>query len=380
MRKTFKYRLYPTRKQAKTLQLWLDLCRRVYNDALAWRREAWEDSRQSVNYYDQARQLPQLKRDAPELMVVHSQVLQDVLRRLDKAFQAFYRRCKNGEKPGYPRFKSETRYHSFTFPQWGTGAFFREGKLWLSKIGAIRIKLHRPIKGCIKTVTITHKAGRWYACFSVEVETKRSRPLPKTKTKTGKTVGIDVGVESFATLSDGTQIENPKWYRRAERRLAKAQRRVSRRKKGSNRRKKAMQLLQRAHEKVQNQRKDFHHKLSHKLVNENDAIYFEDLNVKGLVRNHPLAKNISDAGWGQFLRFVCYKAEEAGREAIAVPPQWTSQVCSGCGETVTKSLSQRWHRCPHCGLELHRDHNAALNIQRLGRSLQGVPVVTGAMN
>ncbi|MFQ5794594.1 MAG: RNA-guided endonuclease InsQ/TnpB family protein [Candidatus Bipolaricaulia bacterium] len=208
------------------------------------------------------------------------------------------------------------------------------------------------------------------------VEIDKPEPLPKT----GKDVGIDVGVESFATLSDGTQIENPQWYHKAERRLAKAQRRVSNRKPESHRCHKAVRLLQRAHEKVQNQRKDFHHKLSWKLVNENDAIYYEDLNIQDMVKNRRLAKSISDAGWGQFLRFICYKAEEAGRDAVAVPPQWTSQKCSSCEETVAKSLSQRWHRCPHCGLGLHRDHNAALNIQRLGRSLQGVPAMVGAMN
>ncbi|MFQ5794044.1 MAG: RNA-guided endonuclease InsQ/TnpB family protein [Candidatus Bipolaricaulia bacterium] len=264
---------------------------------------------------------------------------------------------------------------SFTFPQPSNGSVhLKDGKLWLSKIGAVKIKLHRPLQGRIKTATIIRKAGRWYACFSVEMD--QPEPLPKM----GKDVGIDVGVESLATLSDGTQIENPRWYRKAERRLTKAQRRVSRRKRGSNRHHKAVRLLQRAHEKVQNQRKDFHHKLSRKLVNQYDRIYYEDLNIQNMVKNCHLAKSISDAGWGQFLRYVCYKAEEAGRDVVAVTPQWTNQKCSGCEEIVIKSLSQRWHRCPHCGLELHRDHNAAVNIQRLGRSLQGVPTEVGAMN
>lgn len=363
MRKSFKYRLYPTRKQAECLQRTLDLCRELYNAALEERRTAWRERGIAISYTAQAAQLPDIKRDRPDLAEVYSQVLQDVLRRLENTFQAFFRRVRNGEKPGFPRFKGHSRYDSFTYPQYPSGVSLRE-KLYLSKIGGIRIKLHREIKGTIKTVTIKREVGKWYAVFSCQ-----DVPI-QTLPKTGAAVGIDVGLESFAMLSNGTRIENPRWYRSAKRKLRMAHRVVSKREHGSQRRKKAVRLLQVAYAKVRNQRRDFQHKLSRWLVTNYDVIAFEDLNIKGMIRNPYLAKSISDAGWGQFIALLLYKAEEAGKEAIAVSPQLTSQRCSGCGEIVAKSLSQRWHLCPHCGLSLHRDHNSALEILRLGRSLQ----------
>jgi putative transposase len=364
MRKSFKYRLYPTRKQAERLQHTLDLCRELYNAALEERRVAWRDHGIRVNYFSQSAQLPELKEARPDLVEVYSQVLQDVLRRVEKTFQAFFRRCRDGERPGYPRFKGYNRYDSFTYPQYPSGASLRDNRLYLSKIGGIKVKLHRAVEGTVKTVTIKREAGKWYAIFSCE--NVPAKPLPKT----GQAVGIDVGLESFATLSDGTQIQNPRWYQRAQRRLKVSQRTVSRRKRGSQRWTKAVRALQVAHAKVRNQRLDFHHKLAHGLVSKYDLIAFEALNIKGMVRNHHLAKSLSDAGWGQFLRILAFKAEEAGKQAIAVNPRLTSQRCSRCGTIVQKGLSQRWHLCHVCGLSLHRDHNSALEILRLGRSLQ----------
>jgi len=360
IRKAFRYRAYPTSKgTVARLQHTLDLCRNLYNCALEERRNAYRHNGISINYFSQANQLPAIKRDLPEYKDVGAHVLQDVLRRLDKAFKAFFHRVHNGEKPGYPRFKGRNRYDSFTYPD-VAGWKLNGKKLRLTKIGTLKLRLHRPIQGEIKTVTIQCKVGKWYVCFSVVIP--KPDPLPKT----GKQVGIDVGIESFATTSDGAQIENPRWYRRAEWKLKQAQRKVSKRKKGSKRRAKAVRQLQRAHVKIGNQRRDFHHKLANKLIAESDVIAFEKLNVKGMVQNPYLAKSISDAGWGQFLRILCVKAVEAGRTAIAVKPQLTSQLCSGCGQRVDKGLSQRWHGCPHCGLWLHRDHNAAHNILQWG--------------
>ena len=301
----------------------------------------------------------------PEYGEVHSQVLQDVVQRVDRAFQAFFRRVKNGETPGYPRFHGRNRYNSVTYPQFGNGAALDNGFLVLSKIGRIGVRWSRPLEGTPKTVTISREADGWYVCFScAEVAT---RPLAPT----GQETGIDLGLESFATLADGTRIFNPGWYRKAERALKTAQRRVSRRKKGGNRRRKAVKLLAKAHLRVKRQRQDFHHKTALTLVRENDAIYHEDLPTANMVKNHHLAKSISDAGWSQFLRILAAKAAYAGRRVVAVPPAYTSQTCSGCGVVVSKGLSVRWHSCPDCGASLHRDHNAAKNIERLGQSLRG---------
>ena len=202
------------------------------------------------------------------------------------------------------------------------------------------------------------------------------QPLPET----GQEVGIDLGLEAFATLPDGTRIFSPGWYRKAERALKTAQRRLSRRKRGSNRRKKAVNLLAKAHQKVKRQRQDFHHKTALALVRANDVIYHEDLQTANMLKNHHLAKSIQDAGWAAFLSILAAKAVYAGRRVVAAPPAYTSQICSGCGVMVQKGLSVRWHACPNCGTSLHRDRNAAKNIERLGQSLRGGAAVLASEN
>jgi putative transposase len=268
---------------------------------------------------------------------------------------------KSGANPGFPRFKPRARYDSFTYP--ATGFAIRDGKLTLSKIGKVRIKLHRSIEGKVKTCTVKREAGRWYVCFSVECEEK---PLSTS----AESVGIDVGLTTFATLSDGTEIDNPRWYKEAQAKLSRAQRRVARRRKGSNGRHKAVQLLARIHAHIRNQRADFHHKASRTLVNNYGLIIVEDLNVKGLAGGM-LAKSVSDAGWGMFLDKIAYKAEETGRRFMRVNPNGTSQRCV-CGADVPKKLSQRWHECKACGLSVGRDHASALEILRLGLSRQAL--------
>ncbi len=254
------------------------------------------------------------------------------------------------------------------------GARLDNGFLVLSKLGRIAVRWSRPVEGTPKTVTISREADGWYVCLScAEVPVQF---LPST----GQETGIDLGLESFATLSDGTMIHNPRCYRRAERRLKTAQRKVSRRKKGSNRRRKAVKLLAKAHQTVKRQRLDFHHKAALALVRANDTIYHEDLQTANMVKNHHLAKSISDAGWSQFLSILDAKAAWAGRRVVAVPPAYTSQTCSGCGVVVTKGLSVRWHACPDCGTSLHRDHNAAKNIERLGQSLRGGVALAASEN
>ena len=367
-RKTYKYKLKPTPEQERALAFVVRRCRELYNTALEERKTAWERGGVSVTYYQQKAQLPAIKAVRPEYQDIHSQVLQDVVLRLDRAFQAFFHRVKDskaGEKPGYPRFQGERRYHSFTYPQFENGARLDNGFLVLSKLGRIAVRWSRPIEGTPKTVTISHEADGWYACFScAEVPIVPLEP-------TGQETGIDLGLESFATLADGTMIHTPRYYRKAEAYLRRSSRRVARRKKGSHRRCKAVKLLARAHQQVRRQRQDFHYKSALALVQSYDAIYHEALQTANMLKNHHLAKSIADAGWSGFLGILAFKAAYAGKRAVAVPPAYTSQACSGCGVIVHKGLSVRWHSCPECGTELHRDHNAALNILALGKQQSG---------
>jgi putative transposase len=365
--KAYKFKIKPSKRIEAIFDRWLDGCRELYNAGLQERRDAYKMNGLSVNYHAQAVQLPKIKDIREDIARINAQVLQDTLRRLSKAFDAFFRRVKAGENPGYPRFKGKDRFDSFTFPQM-KGSFRLEGdKLHLSKIGSCRVRLSRRVEGTIKTCTIKREADGWYVIFAVEENQSRFFP------KTGDAVGIDVGIENFATLSTGETVENPQYYRSTEKELKTAQRRVSRRpNKRSNRRRKAVKLLQKKHQKTGRQRADFHHKTALKIVREFDAIAVEDLNVKGMVRNHHLAKSISDAGWSQFTSILTSKAESAGRVVIKVNPSYTSQDCSQCGARVRKTLATREHRCINCGFAAHRDHNAALNIRERGARASGM--------
>ena len=352
----------------------LMLCRHVYNAALGERREAWHMRGISVSYYQQKAELPGVKAAMPEYAEVHSQVLQDVVWRVDRAFQAFFRRVQAGEKPGYPRFQGRCRYNSFTYPQFDNGARLDNGVLVLSKIGRVALRLHRPIEGMPKTVTISREADGWYACIScADVPVC---PLPPT----GQETGIDVGLKVFLVTAQGAVVENPRYLRRGERHLKRAQQRVSRRKKGSHRRAKAVGLLRKAHQDIARQRSDFHHKTALALVRQNDTIYLEDLRVANMVRHHALAKSISDAGWARFRSILEAKAVWAGRRVVAVPPAYTTQDCSQCGERVPKSFSVRTHICPSCGYLADRDVNAARNVLRAGQARQGAGALAPALN
>ncbi|HEY1387619.1 MAG TPA: transposase [Ktedonobacterales bacterium] len=365
LRKTFKYKLKPTPEQERDLERVLMVCRWLYNTALEQRIILYRQRGISLTRFSQEAELKDLRAEMADYATIHSHVLQDVLARLDKTYQAFFRRVHQGEKAGFPRFQSRTRWHSFTYKEYGNGARLDNGFLVLSKFGRMAMRWSRPLEGTPKTVTISREADGWYVCFSCAYVP--AQPLAPT----GQETGIDLGLESFATLADGTMINNPRCYRRAERKLKTAQRRVSRRKKGSNRRRKAVKLLAKAHLKVKRQRADFHHKTALALVRTNDTIYHEDLQTANMLKNHHLAKSISDAGWSAFLSLLAAKAAYAGRRVVAVPPAYTSQMCSGCGVVVKKGLSVRWHSCPDCGANLRRDHNAAKNIERAGQALRG---------
>ena len=361
MRKTYKYRLYPTDAQQQALAAQLGEACRLYNAALQERRDAYKRCGVSLHYYDQANQLKAIRGEGT-CELANFSACQDVLRRVDKTFKAFFRRVKAGQKAGYPRFKSQRRFDSYTFPSYGDGCRLIEAKLYLQGIGHIKVKLHRPVDGAIKTVTAKRDCGKWYVCFSVEYA---ATPLPETVSRTG----IDVGLTAFVTLSDGATIESPRHYKQSQAKLRLAQRRVARRHRGGHNRRKAVALLQKAHAKVKNQRTDFQHKVARQLVNTYGMIAVEDLNIKGLASGM-LAKSVHDASWSSFLDKLTYKAVEAGRQVLHVDARGTSQACL-CGAEGRKTLSQRWHHCEACGLSAARDHVSAQLILRLGLSLFG---------
>jgi len=362
MNKSYKFRVFPTKAQVRTLEETIDLCRWTYNQTLAYRKNMWESEKKNVSMYDSHKLLPTWKAEKPELKGVFSQVLQNVQERVDLAFKAFFRRVKNHENPGYPRFKGRGRYNSFTYPQ--CGFKIKNSKtLYLSKIGDIKIKIHRRVKGQIKTLTVIRTIrGKWYVTFSVE---QKSVDAPSNN---GPVVGIDLGLDKFMTFSNGEAVDNPRFFRSEEQLLAKKQSQRDKLPKGSAERKKITRVIQRIHERIANKRSNFAHQLSHKLVTKYSVVCLENLNIKSMLRDgtRGLSKSISDASWSLLLRLISYKAESAGSKAIFVDPRNTSQMCSFCGALVPKQLKDRIHKCPFCDLEMDRDQNAAVNILRLG--------------
>lgn len=348
----------------------LEECRWLYNHFLEERMTAWETEKKSLGYYDQAVSMPRLKKQRPSLTCVHSQILQNVAVRIDLAFKAFFRRVKAGEKPGYPRFKGKDRYDSMsmTFPQMPSGCCVKEDRLFVSKVGHIKIVLHRQLEGMPKTATIRKSAtGKWYVSFSCEVEPKR---LPSNN----KAVGIDVGLHSFTMLSTGKEIACPKFFRQEEKALAKSQRQLSKAEKGTPKRRHRRKVVARVHERIAFRRQNFTHQHSRQIVNSFGTIAVEDLEINRMNHNHCLAKSISDAAWSMFFWMLLYKAAEAGRVFVRVNPAYTSQDCSRCGHRQTMPLANRVYNCPCCKLELDRDLNAALNILRLGLQSLGLGI------
>jgi len=365
MRKTFKYRLYLTPAQETILLKTLDECRWLYNHLLEQRKTAWEQDGRSLSLYDQQADLPALKRERTPLKIAYSQVLQHVAVRIDLAFQAFFRRVKAGETPGFPRFRGQERYTSLTYPQLANGCVRVDAERRLVRVahvGDLRIVYHRPLEGMPKTATLSvSSTGKWSICFSCACADPT--PLPKT----GQEVGIDVGLTTFATLSTAEQIANPHFFRTDEKALGKVQKRLSKEEKGTPERKKRRKPVARVHERIGWRRSNFAHQHSRRLVNAHDLIAVEDLSIHRMLHNHCLAKSISDAAWNQFVQLLSYKAAWAGREYIAVNPASTSQDCSACGHRQKMPLSERTYTCPCCGLVIDRDLNASLNILGVGR-------------
>lgn len=363
MLKTFQFRLYPSKTQREGMEATLETCRRFYNDLLAERKFAWECEQRSVCKTEQFRRVKGLKDTSPYAKGIHSHILQVVVTDVAKAFDAFFRRVKAGEKPGYPRFKGRFRFDSFGLKEYGNGFKIDGRRLQISGIGRIAVRWHRPIEGDIKTVRIVRKADGWYASFSVVVEPK---PLPET----GDVVGVDVGITALLTTDKGEKTQNPRWYRKAQAKLRAAQRRVARRKKGGKNRRKAVVMLKREHQRIQNSRRDFLNKVVFGLVASYDGIALEDLRICNMVQNHHLSKSILDAGWGYLVSQLTHKAEDAGRVVELVDPAYTSKTCSCCGKLFENlTLKDRWVNCsnPDCGLSMDRDMNAAINILKRSR-------------
>lgn len=353
--KTVSAKLYPTASQEHSLARFLDVGRWVFNKALEHRIKAYNRRGESVQYMQQQAMLTRWRGHMDWLRVVPVRVERDALRRVDRGMQAFFRRVKSGQKPGFPRFKSRLRWRSFEVLQ--PGKYLRDGnRVYVPGIGPVKYRGMMGFVGSIQGLRVVRKERGWYVQLIVDSgKPPAAKPIERR-------IGIDVGLTHFATFSTGEKIENPRWYRDGQRRLRFLQRIGSRRKKGSNRRRKAYSRVARFHERIAETRKDWIHKLTRRLVNEYDLIAVEKLNIQGMVRSR-FAKSISDAAWGRFVNTLTYKAVNAGATVVAVDPRGTSQECSKCGQTVPKLLSDRVHSCT-CGYVADRDENAALNILR----------------
>jgi putative transposase len=363
MLKTFKYRLYPTKRQITKFNTQLELCRWVYNKTLELRKNAIEQEHKSISLYDSNKFLILWTKEKLNLKNVYSQVLRDCQLRVDLAFKSFFRRIKNKQNPGYPRFKSFGRYDSFTYSQSGFNINTKWNTLYLSKTGHIPIVLHRPIQGRIKTCTIQKtQTDKWFVCFSCVVD------QPEPLYKTNQIMGMDLGLKTYIQISDKKKIKNPRFFHKAQKDLAKVQRKLDKFPKGdrSPKRQKVKKSVAKIHEKIANRRADFCHKTALKLVQDYDFIAHENLNIKNMLEQKKFSKSIADASWAQLINFLTYKAAEAGKVTVAVNPQNTSQQCSRCGILVPKDITVRVHNCSHCGLAIDRDLNASYNILRLG--------------
>ena len=385
MLRTFRYPLHPTIAQESTIDSWRVICQQLYNAALQHRRDAWEHEKRqrqlaedrneergrtkSVTYATQTVELTAIRRGDALLDAMPLEAQRSALRRIDRAFVAFFRRCRSGETPGYPRFRSRDRYDSFDIgrvvPHDDEARGSRSAHVRIPKLGLVKFHEYRPLRGRVLNTTVRRVAGRWYICFQCDLG------AAPAKKPVASAVGVDVGLTSFATLSDGTAVENPRYFRRAEDQLAMRQQRLSRRQRGSASRRRAKLLVAKAHERIKNQRLDFARKLVCALFTKYDLVAYEDLNIRGMVRamDGHLSKSINDAAWGVFVHALACKAESAGKWAVAVDPRGTTQRCSQCGVHVPKDLSVRVHVCGGCGLVLGRDENASRNILALGRSV-----------
>ncbi len=385
------FRLRPTARQHVALAACLDAHRELYNAALQERRDGWSHSTTRIRYGDQSAQLSEIRRVRPDQAVWSFSSQQATLRRLSKAFDGFFGRVKAGQKAGYPRFKGKARFDSVEWPKDGDGARWHPDleRVYLQGVGQVKVTVHRRVQGRVKTIQIKRQGRRWTLVLSCdEVPTD---PLPAT----GSQVGIDVGVVTYATLSDGITVENPRWARQAATRLEAAQRRLARTKRGSRNRAARRETVAAKHRKIANRRNDFHHKQARALVARYDLLVVEDLKIANMLRRakrkpapgNPgqflpngaraksgLNRSISDAGWGQFVSILRAKAEDAGRFWIEVDPRPTPDKCARCGHAAPENrVTQAEFACQRCGHSAPADEHAARNILRAGLALHAAP-------
>lgn len=387
MRRAYVFRLRPTARQHIALTACLDGHRELYNAALQERRDAWSHSKTRIGYGDQSAQLTEIRGARPDQAVWSFSSQQATLRRLNKAFAGFFRRVRAGQKAGYPRFKGAARFDSVEWPKDGDGARWHpdQNRVYLQGIGNVKVSVHRKVEGRVKTIQIKRQGRRWMLVLSCD-EVAAS-PLPAT----GAHAGVDVGVVTFATVSDGTAVQNPRWARQAAAKLEVAQQRLARATRGSNNRRRKRETVGALHRKITNRRKDFHHKQARELAARYDLIVVEDLKIANMLRraqpkldpDNPgqflpngaraksgLNRSISDAGWGQFVSILRAKAEDAGRTWIEVDPRHTSDRCERCGHAARENrVTQAAFVCQRCGHAAPADQHAARNILRAGLAL-----------
>lgn len=366
--RTFKYRIYPTASQVAALELHLSEACRLYNAALQERRDAWRMQRKSVSFYDQTRQLTEI-RSAGDVGIVCAKTGEQVLRRVDRAFRAFFRRVRSGDRPGYPRFKSVHSFDSFTAVI-GNGATIVDGRVVIRGVGALKAKWHRPLSGKPKAVIARREGRRWFVCILVVGPEVAVAPASELA------VGVDLGLTELATLSDGSSVPNDRHAGSAHKIVRRVHRALSRCHRGSKRRRLVAARLQAKRRAVARRRADAHHKATRAIVSRYGYIAVEDLNIRSLARTR-LAKSIHDAAWASFINKLTYKAESAGRVLVKVDPRGTSQACL-CGASVPKTLAVREHVCHECGLVAPRDLVSAQLIERLGRSRWSLTMPTEA--
>lgn len=359
---TYRYRLLPTKRQHAALAAVCETQRQLYNAALQERIDCYRKTGKGRTYIDQTKALTTCRRDLPEMATLPVNLQRWTLRRLDDAFAGFFRRIKaRNSKAGFPRFRGKDWWDSFGFSEF-SGIKFDGIRLRFNGMpSGLKVHSHRslPDDANIRSCVFRRDGRGWHVCLQVAIE------APKKHT-VSKMVGVDLGLNVFAYCSDNVVIPNPRIARRAEKEMRRRQRALARCKRGSNRRRKIRAQVVKLHRKIVNTRTTWLHQQSAALVSRADFIVVEDLNVKGMIKHPTLARSIADASWSKFLGFLEYKAEKAGAHFIRIDPKNTSQKCSGCGELVPKSLAVRMHSCPHCGLVIDRDWNAAKNILRAG--------------
>lgn len=388
--RNIEYRIYPTPRQIETMTSWLHLHCELYNAALQERRDAYQKCGISITYNQQQNSLPEVKEARPELTPLGSHALQETVRRVDRAYKAFFRRVKTGEKPGYPRFKSRFRFDSFTYPDpsgWKILTSTRKGgRLKVANIGNIKMRGCPRVAlsdGTPRTLTVRRKNGRWYATISVKYDLQK---LARNRVYSDRVVGLDAGCKDVVFTSNNDNIANPKFLSNSQKELKSCQKELSRKKRGSSNRNKARKKVISLHQKIFNQRKNFLHQLSASIVMLYSFVAIENLKLKNMTRSSKgtienpgsnvkqksgLNRSMLDAGVGLLFSMLVYKAVEAGSLLVKVNPNGTTQRCAMCGTVVQKGLSVRMHICHHCGFVAHRDFNAALNILFLGLSQAG---------